>query len=107
MPRQRKFDLIFAPEIAGHLDAIERRSHRLIRKTIDEQLTYTPERETRNRKPVEQPSPFGATWELWLGPDNRFRIFYQVDNIEQTVQVLAIGIQERNRLFIGGEEFEL
>jgi len=107
MPRQPKFELVFAPEILDHLDAMERRFQRLIQKTIDRQLTNTPERETRNRKPVEQPSPFGATWELRFGPDNRFRVFYEVDNDEHTVQVLAIGVKERNRLFIGGEEFEL
>jgi mRNA-degrading endonuclease RelE of RelBE toxin-antitoxin system len=107
MPRRPKFELVFAPEIVEHLDAIERGFHRLIQTTIDEQLTYTPERETRNRKPVEQPSPFGATWELRFGPDNGFRVFYEVDNDEHTVQVLAIGVKERNRLFIGGEELEL
>jgi hypothetical protein len=72
MPHQPKFELIFAPETVDHLDAIERKFHRLIQKAIDEQLTYTPERETRNRKPVEQPSPFGATWELRFGPHNCF-----------------------------------
>ena len=107
MPHQPKFELIFAPETVDHLDAIERRFHRLVQKTIDEQLTHTPEKETRNRKPVEQPSPFGATWELRFGPNYRFRVFYEVDNVEQSVQVLAIGIKERNRLLIGGEEFEL
>ena len=64
MPRRPKFELTFAPETLDHLDAIERRFHRLIQTTIDEQLSYTPERETRNRKPVEQPAPFEATWEL-------------------------------------------
>ena len=107
MPRPSEFELIFAPETVDHLDAIERKFHRLIHKTIDEQLIYTPERETRNRKPVEQPSPFGATWELRFGPNNRFRVLYEVDNDERTVQVLAIGIKERNQLFIGGEEFAL
>jgi len=107
MPRRSKFGLVFAPETVDHLGAIERRFHRLIQKTIDEQLTYTPEIETRNRKPLEQPSPFGATWELRFGPHNRFRVFYEVDKVEQSVQVLAIGIKERNRLLIGGEEFEL
>ena len=107
MPRQAKFDLIFAPETADHLDAIERKFHRLIQTTIDEQLNYTPERETRNRKPVEQPAPFEATWELRFGPQNRFRVFYEVHNEERTVQVLAIGFKEGNRLFVGGEEFEL
>ena len=107
MPRQSKFGLIFAPETVDHLGAIERRFHRLIQKMIDEQLAYTPEKETRNRKPLEQPSPFGATWELRFGPNNRFRVFYEVDNVEQSVQALAIGVKERTRLLIGGEEFEL
>jgi len=107
MPYPAKFELEFAPETVDHLDAIARRHHRLIQKTIDEQLTYAPEKETRNRKPLEQPAPFGATWELRFGPGNCFRIFYEVDNPEQTVWILAIGVKERNRLFIGGEEFEL
>jgi mRNA-degrading endonuclease RelE of RelBE toxin-antitoxin system len=107
MPHPSKFELIFAPETIDHLDAIERRFHRLIQKTMDEQLAHTPERETRSRKPAEQPAPFSTTWELRFGPSNRFRVFYEVDNVERTVQVLAIGVKERDRLFIGGEEFEL
>ena len=107
MPYPAKFELEFAPEAIDQLDAIARRHHRLIQKTIDEQLTCTPEKETRNRKPLEQPAPFGATWELRFGPGNCFRVFYEVDNVEQTVWILAIGVKERNRLFIGGEEFEL
>jgi mRNA-degrading endonuclease RelE of RelBE toxin-antitoxin system len=107
MPQRRRFELIFAPAIIGHLDAIERKFHRLVQKTLDEQLTPIPVRETRNRKSLQQPSPFGATWELRFGPNNRFRVFYEVDNIERTVLLLAVGVKERNRLFIGGEEFEL
>lgn len=107
MPHQRRYELIFAPAIIGHLDAIERKFHRLIQKTLDEQLTHMPERETRNRKPLQQPSPFGATWELRFGPNNRFRVFYEVDNIERIVVLLAVGVKERNRLFVGGEEFDL
>ena len=73
---------------------------------IKEQLTYTPTEETRNRKPLDQPAPFEASWELRGGPDNRFRIFYDVDSASQTVQVLAIGLKDRSRLMIGGEEYE-
>jgi hypothetical protein len=62
--------------------------------------------ETRNRKPLDQPAPFEASWELRCGPDNRFRVFYDVDAESQTVLVLAIGVNERNRLLIGGEEYE-
>ncbi len=105
MIRQLKFTLTFAPEILDHLDVIERKYHRLIQKAIDEQLSYTPEKRTRNRKPLDQPAPFGATWELRLGPNNRFRVFYEVDE-EQIVWILAIGIKEGHKLLIGGEEFE-
>lgn len=106
MPSQAKFELVFAPEVVDHLDVIERKYHRRIQETIDEQLTFSADKETRNRKPLEQPAPFGATWELRFGPNNRFRVFYEVDSAEKTVLILAIGVKERNRLFIGREEFE-
>ena len=62
--------------------------------------------ETRNRKPLKRPIAFGADWELRLGPDNRFRVFYQVNTESREVRVLAIGVKDRNRLLFGGEEFE-
>lgn len=107
MPEAERFELCFAPETVDHLVAIERRYHSLIQKTVDEQLTYEPDQQTRNRKPLEQPAPFAATWELRFGPGNRIRVFYDVDRIERAVWILAIGIKERARLFIGGEEFKL
>ncbi len=107
MPRQPVFTLIFAPEVVAHFGFIERRYHRLIRDTINEQLKHTPGQATRNRKPLEQPASFGATWELRFGPGNRFRVFYDINNQERTVRVLAIGVKVRERLIIGGEEFEL
>jgi mRNA-degrading endonuclease RelE of RelBE toxin-antitoxin system len=106
MPKLPKFELKFAPETTDHLKVIERKYYQLIEKTIDEQLSYTPERETRNRKLLDQPAPYGATWELRFGSGNRFRVFYEVDVAESTVNILAIGIKERHRLLIGGEEFE-
>jgi mRNA-degrading endonuclease RelE of RelBE toxin-antitoxin system len=105
MARRPKFALIFAPEAIDHLDTIERKYHRLLRQAIDQQLTYTPAEETRNRKPLGQPAPFAATWELRCGPDNRFRVLYDVDLEARTVLVLAIGVKDRNRLLIGGEEY--
>ncbi len=55
-----KYDLDFAPETLDHLDAIERKYHRFIEQAIDEQLSYTPDRKTRNRKPLEQPALRGC-----------------------------------------------
>lgn len=105
MSRTRKFELSFAPEVVEHLIAIERKFHLLIQTTLNEQLTYAPDHKTRNRKPLEEPAPFEAAWELRFGPGNRFRAFYDVDRIEYVVWVLAIGVKERERLFIGGKEF--
>jgi len=90
---------------ADHLNAVERKYHRLIRTTVKEQLSYTPDQFTRNRKPLDPPMPFGATWELRFGPQNRFRIFYEIDSEARAVWVLAVGVKAGNRLFIGREEF--
>jgi|SRR5437870_3879341 len=105
MAESPKFTPSFAPEAVEHLDLIESKYHGLLRRTIKEQLTSTPTKQTRNRKPLEQPAPFQATWELRCGPDNRFRVFYDVDIASETVAVLAIGIKDRNRLLIGGKEY--
>jgi len=106
MAKRPKFTFSFAPEAIEHLDLIESKYHGLLRRTIHEQLMHTPMEETRNRKPVEQPAPFGASWELRCGPENRFRVFYEVDAAAYVVQILAIGLKERNRLVIGGEEYQ-
>src|SRR5260370_34661772 len=106
MAKRSRFTLSFAPQAIEHLDLIDSKHHGILRRTIHEQLTHTPTEETRNRKPLDQPAPFGASWELRGGPDNRFRIFYDVDSASQEVQVLAVGVKHRNRLLIGGEEYE-
>jgi hypothetical protein len=106
MAKRPQCALRFAPQAIEHLDLIESKYHGLLRRTIKEQLTYSPTKETRNRKPLDQPAPFEASWELRCGPQNRFRVFYEVDPESQTVWVLAIGVKVRSRLLIGGEEYE-
>src|SRR5713101_8486016 len=106
MAKRAKFTLSFAPQATEHLALIDARHHGPLRRTINDQLTYTPTEETRNRKPLDQPAPFGASWELRCGPDNRFRVFYEVDAASHDVHVLAIGVKDRNRLLIAGEEYE-
>lgn len=106
MAKRTKFRLSFAPQAIEHLDLIEAKYHGLLRRTINEQLTSAPIEETRHRKPLDQPAPFEASWELRCSPDNRFRVCYDVDSAARDVQVLAIAVKDRNRLFIGGEEYE-
>ena len=107
MGRRARFAIVYAPEVGLHVAAIEAKYHGLIRETIHEQLSFAPGDPTRNRKPLEdQPGPLGATWELRGGPQNQFRVFYQFNLDTRDVWVLAIGVKDRDRLFIAGKEFE-
>ncbi len=107
MSRRARFFLIFAPETIEHPDVIERKYHRVIQQAVDVQLSHTPDRVTRNRKRLEEPTALGATWELRCGPRSRFRVFYEIDNLGRRVVILTIGVKEGNRLMVGGEEIEL
>jgi mRNA-degrading endonuclease RelE of RelBE toxin-antitoxin system len=106
MAKRPRFTISFAPEAVEHLDSIERKYHGLLRRTINEQLTRAPDSETRNRKPLANPAPFEASWELRCGPANRFRVFYDLDSDSRAVWVLAIGVKSRDRLLIAGEDYE-
>ena len=77
MAKKRPYELVYDPEVTQHVTMIDRKYHSVIRRTIKEQLSYDPEGETRNRKPLTRPTVFGTAWELRLGPDNRFRVFYR------------------------------
>ena len=68
---------------------------------------FEPNVETKNRKPLRQPAPFAAQWEIRFGPDNRFRVLYDIDEEQHAVQIVAIGEKVGNRLIVGGEEVEL
>ncbi|CBN55667.1 MULTISPECIES: hypothetical protein [Kamptonema] len=106
MTSEQKFSIILAREVAEHLAAIDRKYHSLLRSTIKEQLSYEPEVETRNRKPLREPST-GATWELRLGADNEFRVFYQTLSDIYEVHILVVAVKIGNQLFVNGKEFEL
>jgi len=46
-----------------------------------------------------------APWELRIG---RLRVYYDIeDSPEKLVTVLAVGIKDRNRVLVAGEEMEL
>lgn len=102
--RARPFVLVYASQVKNHLQTIDRSYHSLIRKAIEQQLRAEPEVETRNRKPLRRGPILGAEWELRLGPDNRFRVFYEVNRAEGVVAILAVGVKDRNRLLIAGKD---
>jgi len=107
MARKQPFDLNYDQATKKHLRAIEAKYHSLIRAEIEEQLQFEPGKETRNRKPLRQPAPFEATWELCVGPDNCFRVLYAFDEEHREVQIQAIGVKEGNRLLVAGKDVEL
>ena len=107
MNAESRFELIYAPQVKNHLRAIERKHHSLIRRTIETQLQFEPNVETRNRKPLKRSVEFEADREIRFGPENSFRVFYSVEQENRQVFILAIGIKRGNRLIIGGEEVNL
>lgn len=105
--RVERHRIVYHSRVKKHLSAIDRKHHSPIRQTIETQLTYEPEVETKNRKPVIQPFLYEATWEIRFGPKNCLRVFYEVDRDALVVSVLAIGEKQGNQLMISGEEIAL
>jgi hypothetical protein len=107
--------LVFARNFQVSLSFIDHKHHAAIREGILEQLTHEPLVQTRNRKPLD-PAIFGATWELRCGPQNRYRVLYEVIQFERDktdeeaqeepdeVHVLLIGEKIGERLMIAGKE---
>ena len=107
MTRQQSYTVIYARGVNKHRQAIDAKYDQLIREKIEEQLTFQPGVETRKRKALRQPAPFGAQWEIRFGPDNRFRVLYDINEELHRVEVLAIGEKVGNRLIVAREEIEL
>ena len=106
MVRRQPYSLVYDPEVRQHLQAIDSKYHSLIRGKIEEQLLFEADVETTNRKPLRQPALLAAEWEIRFGPDNRFRVFYDIDHELREVQILTVGEKDRERLLIGGKEVE-
>jgi mRNA-degrading endonuclease RelE of RelBE toxin-antitoxin system len=103
----QRFTIVYAPITRSHLRQLEAKYYSLIRDSVNEQLSFEPTTETRNRKPIKRPVLFMATWELRFGPNNRFRVYYDVDLEQSIVSILAIGVKDGNRIVIGGKEVRL
>ena len=107
MPPYAPYTIIYAPIVKEHLRSIDRKHYTLIRTIIQERLAYEPNEANRNRKPLKRTVFESATWELRFGPDNLFRVFYDIHHAEREVAILAIGIKVRDTVFIGGEAIDL
>lgn len=93
----------YSPEAEQHLRFLTARQRVTVLDGVDEQLTYQPTVETRNRKPM-RPNPL-APWELRIGS---LRVYYDVEEEpEPLVSIRAVGIKDRNRVRIGKEVIKL
>ena len=96
------YRIVYSANIREHGRSLSARQRSIVFDTIDEQLTHEPTIETQNRKEM-RPNPL-ASWELRIGD---LRVYYDVTEAPQTVTVVAIGIKQGNRIFIGGREVSL
>jgi len=85
-----------------HLEALRRYDRNRVLDAIRSNLTARPTEESRNQKLLRD-NPL-ADWELRVQP---FRVFYDVDPAARTVRIVAVGVKERDRLIIGGQEIEI
>jgi mRNA-degrading endonuclease RelE of RelBE toxin-antitoxin system len=98
-----RYRIELSPRAEEHLYALSAADRTLILDEIDRQLSYTPCVKTRNRKPM-RPNPL-APWELRVG---HLRVYYDAtESPVPAVDVRAIGVKRRNRVWIGGKEFQL
>ena len=93
----------YSPATVPHLQGLTARQRSMVFDAVDEQLAHEPTVETRNPKPM-RPNPL-APWELRIG---EIRVYYDVEEEpERLVIILAVGIKDRSRIIVGGEEVEL
>jgi len=85
----------YSPATDEHLRALTARQRSLVFDSVDDQL--------KHRKPM-RPNPL-APWELRA---EELRVHHDVTvEPEGIVTILAVGIKDRSRIIIGGEEVEL
>jgi mRNA-degrading endonuclease RelE of RelBE toxin-antitoxin system len=96
------FELLFTESALKDLRFFRRNEQSIILAAIEQQLLGQPLTQTRNRKPL-RPNDL-STWEVRVGSH---RVFYDVNQEDNTVIIKAVGRKERNKLFIRGEEHHL
>ena len=97
-----RFDIVFTPEALEDLRLFRKGERTRIIEALEDQLSHEPNRETRNRKRLRPNQT--AEWVLRV---DRFRVFYDIEELAHLVRVEAIGHKRGGRLFIHGEEYHL
>jgi mRNA-degrading endonuclease RelE of RelBE toxin-antitoxin system len=93
------YQIEFTPESVQDLRYFKRFEQNIIIDAIQTQLSYEPTVETKNR--FRRNPPDIAAWELRVGV---FRVFYNVDELVQIVNIERIGEKPNNTVFFRGQE---
>jgi mRNA-degrading endonuclease RelE of RelBE toxin-antitoxin system len=100
---RRRFAIEVTREAERHLEWLSARDRATVFDTLDRRLAGEPTIENRNRKRL-RPNPL-APWELRIG---HLRVYFDVEEEpRRVVTIQAVGIKDRSRLLIGGEEVQL
>jgi len=100
--RRKAFSIEYSPLCRAHLASLTARQRAVVLDQVDVQLAHQPTVVTRNRKAL-QPNPLAA-FELRIGV---LRVYYEVYEAHRVVEIRAIGVKDRSRIWIGGEEIDL
>ena len=104
MPYLSAFKVVYAEAAKQHLRGLTARQRSIAVHGIEASLTYEPNVQARNRKPMRE-DDLGAEWELRIGA---LRVYYEVqDQPERRVSVLAVGLKMGSTVRIGGEKVAL
>ena len=96
------FIIKFTDEAKEDFRYFSKAHQKLILNEIEKQLTYQPQIETRNRKPLRE-NPV-ASHELRI---DRIRVFYNIYEEEGVVDIVAVGWKKHNELYIKGKKVKL
>jgi mRNA-degrading endonuclease RelE of RelBE toxin-antitoxin system len=102
MKKRPPYRIEFTPEADDHFAKLTARDRSILADAIERQLVHQPGVATRNRGPME-PNPV-AQYRLRVG---EMAVYYDVGGAERVVKVKAIGIKDRDRVFVGAKEIKL
>jgi mRNA-degrading endonuclease RelE of RelBE toxin-antitoxin system len=101
--KKPRYRIDYTPEAVEHFAALTARQGATVLDVVVRQLSHEPTTATRNRKVLR--ANLVAPWELRIG---LLRVYYDVvEDPERVVVVKAVGVKDRDRVRIGGEEVEL
>jgi mRNA-degrading endonuclease RelE of RelBE toxin-antitoxin system len=93
------YEIEYTPQAIEDLKYFQKHEQQKILDEILVQLRYQPTVETRNRKRT-RPNII-ARWELRIG---EFRVFYNVEEQVQIVEIQRIGEKEGNTFLFRGQQ---